>query len=66
MTTSDNTRGAVDPAYNGWFEEEVPEAPEGSPLAVGLKLIETYTGLPPDEVPRHVKTIVSYTWPLPL
>lgn len=41
-----------------YYDEELPEGPEGVAFEAGLQLIETYTGLPRDEVRRHVKTVV--------
>lgn len=66
MTKSEDIVGRVQASYTRWYVEELPlpGEPAAAPLEGGLKLIEDYTGLPRDEVRRHVKDIVRI-WKLP-
>lgn len=61
-TGAANAAAGRDDPYAPWqYQEELPQVIEGSPLASGLKLLETYSGIPAAEVPGHVKAIVSST-----
>lgn len=46
--------------YASWrYIEELPEQTEDNPLSRGVKLLETYSKIPRDEIPSHVKALVS-------